>query len=101
MWLLLSLYSDIEMLGLITSENIPCVHFLFHIIQASVITIGYNGLALCFESVQVFYHLAAEESTAIFQGWFINNHFRTFGFHPFHDTLNRRLAEVIAVRLHR
>lgn len=52
-------------ISLISPEQISCIHFLFHIIQTSVITVGDNRLALRFESVQVIYHFTTEKSTAI------------------------------------
>ena len=85
---------------LVSPEYIPCINFLFHVIQTSIIPVRDNRLALRFESVQVVHYLAAEEGAAVFQCRLVDDYFRTFGFHPLHYALDAGLAEVIAVRLH-
>ena len=92
---------SIILIFLISSKYVSCINFLLYIIQTSVIPVGDNRLALCFESVQVVHHLAAEEGAAIFKCRLVDDYFRTFGFHPLHHALDRGLAEVIAVRFHR
>lgn len=51
---------------LISPENISRINFLLHIIQASIIPVGNDGMTLALESIQVIHHLAAEERAAVF-----------------------------------
>lgn len=68
--------------------QIPRINLFLYIIQTSVIAVGDNRLALRLENIQVIHHLAAEKRTAILQRRLVDYHFRTFGFHPFHYTLD-------------
>ena len=85
---------------LITLEDVASVDLLPDVVQAAVIPIGNDGLGHFLEFLQVVYYDATEEGAAIFQGRFINDNFRAFGFDSLHDTLNGGLAEVVGVRLH-
>ena len=40
---------EMRLPNLISLENIPCIHFLLHIIKTTIITIRNNCLALCFK----------------------------------------------------
>ena len=78
-------------------ENIPCINFLLHIIQTSVIPVRDNRLALCLERRQVIHHAAAEERAAILQRRLVDDHLRSFGLDALHHALNARLAKIIGV----
>ena len=85
----------------ISPKNVPRINLFLHIIQASIIPVGNDGMALALESIQIIHHFAAEERAAIFECRFIDDDLRTFGLDAFHHTLNARLAEVVRVRFHR
>ena len=81
-------------------ENVSSIHFLSDIVQASIIAVGDDGLALGFELIEVVDDLRAKERFAIGNGWLIDDDFCTFGLDALHNALDSTLAEVIAVRLH-
>ena len=82
---------------LISSENVACIYFFFHIVEACVVAVGDDGVALCLELCQVVDHLTAEECGAVFKGWLVDDDLGTLCLDTFHDALNGRLAEVVAV----
>ena len=84
---------------LISSEEVSCINFVLYISEFIGKTICNNNITVCLESVKIFFNFASKESI-ISQSWFINDNLCTFGFQALHDTLNRRLAEVIGVGLH-
>ena len=51
----------------IPSENIPRVHLVFHVVEARIITVGYDCLAPTLEVVKVVDNNAAEKRAAFFQ----------------------------------
>lgn len=51
---------------LISSENIASIYFILHIIQAGIVAVGNDGLALWFEGRKVIDYFAAEEGGATF-----------------------------------
>lgn len=77
-----------------SSKYILRIHLLLHIIQAAVIPICYNRYALLFECFQVIDDATAKKCTAVFQRRLIDNNCNSFGFNPFHYTLDTALAEV-------
>ena len=81
--------------------HIARIYFLLHIFEAFVESVGDDGAALGLESGEVVYHAAAEEGGAVVEGGFVDDDFRTLGFHALHDALNRALAEIVGVALHR
>jgi len=87
-------------LSLVSPQNIPSINFLFHILQAFVIAIRYNSMALLFESIKAIHYPAAKECGSVLQRRFINNHLGTLCLDALHDTLNGTLTEVIRVGLH-
>ena len=50
--------------------------------------------------IQVIHHTASEEGASVFQCRLIDHNGGSFCLDPLHDTLDRRLAEVVAVALH-
>ena len=87
--------------SLVSSENVACIDFLIYIIQDWVVTIGDDGLTLFLELLQVVDNTAAEEGTAILEGWLIDYHLCTFSLDALHDSLDTALAEIVTVALHR
>lgn len=85
---------------LISSKQIPRIHFACNIIQAAIIAVGNDGLAAVFEFFKVIHNFAAEEGRTILQSRLVNNDCRAFSLDTLHNALNRGLAEVIGVRLH-
>lgn len=65
-----------------------------------VVAVGYDGAAFFLEGIEVIDYPAAEEGASVFQGGFIDDDVRPFGFDPLHDALDGALAEVIGVGLH-
>ena len=45
-------------------------------------------------------NLAAKEGAAVLEGWLVYDDYCTFRLDTFHHSLNARLAEIVAVRLH-
>ena len=82
---------------LVSSKNISSIYLLLHIIQTSIIAVGYNCLALLLEGFEVILYSTTEEGAAFFQGWLIDNDLSALCLDTLHDALNGRLAEVIAV----
>ena len=50
----------------VSSEQISCVHFFFHIVKYRVIAIGYDAATHYFEFLQIIYDQTSEESGAVF-----------------------------------
>ena len=82
---------------LIPSKNISSIYLLLYIIQASIIAVGDNCLTLFLKCIHIIYNLATKECTSIFQGWFVDDDLGALCFDTLHDTLDGRLAEVVAV----
>ena len=81
----------------IPPKYIPRINLPLHIIQAPIIPIRNNRLALCLEVLQIIQHPASKERAAVFQGRFVDDDFRAFGFDTFHHTLDAALPEIVAV----
>lgn len=86
---------------LVSLEDVSCVDFFFHVVEAGVVAVGDDCLAAAFKCCEVVYYLGAEEGTSIFEGWLVDNHLRSFGFDALHNTLYGAVAEVVGVGLHR
>ena len=85
---------------LVALENVARVNLIFYVIEASIITVGDDGLALGLELIEVVDDLRAEEGGAVFEGGLVDDDLGTFGLDALHDALDGALAEVIAVALH-
>lgn len=81
----------------IPPEDIPCVHFLFHVIQTRIVAVGDDGVALGLEGGEIVDYAAAEERGAVGQGRLVDYHLRAFGLYALHHALDARLAEVVGV----
>ena len=82
---------------LIPIEQIPRIHLISNIIQAAVIAVGNDCLALLLERIKIVDDFAAEECFAILESRFIDDDFGTLGLDAFHDALDGTLAEVVGV----
>ena len=77
------------------------MNLILHIIQTNIVAVSDDGMALCLESCQVIDYLATEESAAVFKCRLVDDNLCSLCFDAFHDSLNGRLAEVIAILFHR
>lgn len=86
---------------LIPLENIPSIHFFHHIVEATVVAVGDDGLRLFFELLQIVDDERTEESSSILKRRLIDNDLRSLGLHALHHTLDGRLTEIVGVGFHR
>lgn len=63
----LSLFGRRIFMPLIPPENIPRINLPRHIVQATVIAVGDDGVALLLELDEVVHHSTAEERAALLQ----------------------------------
>ena len=82
---------------LIPVEQVPRVYLVLDVIQAAIIAVGNDCLALLLERIKVIDDFAAEERFAILESRFIDDDFGTLGLDAFHDALDGTLAEVVGV----
>ena len=47
---------------LVSAEDIARINLTFYIVKATVVTVGNDGIRLCFEGFKVVHDAAAEES---------------------------------------
>lgn len=71
------------------------------VVEARVVSIGYDGLGLGFELGEVVYNQATEEGGAVFEGGLVDDDLGALGLDTFHYALDGRLAEVVGVGFHR
>ena len=86
---------------LIALENIPCVDFFSYVVQCAIVSVGNDFVAFRLEFLQIVYYQTAKEGCSIFECWLVNKHLCTFRLYALHNSLDRTLTEIIAVRLHR
>ena len=86
---------------LISLEQIAGINFFLNIIETGVVAVGDDGLGKRFELLEIIDNTRAEEGVTIGKRGFVDDDLGTFGLHAFHDSLNGRLAEIVAVRFHR
>ena len=72
----------------ISHEDISCINLLLGIIQAGIIAVGDDGMALCLEGFEVVLYSTAKEGAAIFQGWLIDDYLCTLCLDTLHDALD-------------
>lgn len=82
---------------LVSSKDVSCINFILDIIQAGIIAVGDDSMALCLEGFEVILNSTAEEGATFFQGWLVDNDLCTLCLDALHDSLDSRLAEVVAV----
>lgn len=75
-------------LSLISSKNISCIYLILYIIQTSIVSVGDDGMALCFEGLEIVLNSTTEEGAALFQGWLIDNYLSTLCLDTLHDALD-------------
>lgn len=85
----------------ISLEYISRIHFILHIIQATVIPVGDDGVGLFLKYFKVIHNLRTKEGLAVLQGGLVDNNVGTLGLDALHDALDSTLAEIVAVGLHR
>ena len=74
---------------------------MLYVIEGVGVAVGDDGGGLALEGGKVVYYLAAEEGCAVEEGRFVDYYVCALGLDALHDALYCRLAEVVAVRLHR
>ena len=87
-------------MSLVASEDVAGVDFVAHVVEAAVVAVGYDGVALGFELFEVVDHLGAEEGFPVCEGRLIDDDFRALGLDALHHSLDGALAEVVGVGLH-
>ena len=85
----------------IPAEQIARIDLLLHVIQTAVISVGKNSLTTLLKRLKVIDNLAAKERRAIFQRRLVDDDRRSLCLDTLHNPLNRGLAEVIRIGLHR
>lgn len=82
---------------LIPIEQVSRIYLVLDVVEAAVIAVGDNCLALLLERIKVVDYFAAEERFAVLESWFIDDDFGTLCLDAFHDALDGTLAEVVGV----
>ena len=85
---------------LISSEQITRIYFFGNIIKYTVISVRNDAAALFLEFLQISHHKGTEESAAVFQCRFVNDHSGALGLDTLHNALNGTLPEIITVAFH-
>ena len=85
--------------ALIGAEKVPGKDFLGYICQIGCRPVGDDHIRFSLEGIQI-PHNTASEKVVVGQGGFINDDLDTLGLHPFHDALDRALAEIVRSSLH-
>lgn len=86
---------------LVALEDIAGVDFGGDVGEAGVEAVGDDGVGLRLELLQIVHHEAAEEGGAVLEGGLVDDHLGPLGLDALHHALDRRLAEVVGVGLHR
>ena len=73
---------------LIPAEDVACVDFVFHVIQAIIEAVGDDGMTLGFELFEVIHDLAAEEGGAVLKGWLVDDDLGSLCLDALHDALD-------------
>ena len=50
---------------LVAFENVSCVNFVSHVVEAYIVAVGHNGIGELLEFSNIIYHFAAEEGCAV------------------------------------
>lgn len=74
--------------NLVPAEDVTGVDFFLYVVQANVVAVGDDGLALPLKVVEVIHHFRAEERAAILQRRLVDDDFRALGLHSFHHALD-------------
>lgn len=80
---------------LISAEEVAGVDFGLDVVEDGVVTVGDDGLGLCFEVFEVVDYFATKEGGAILKGGFVDNDVGTLCLDAFHDALDGTLTEVV------
>lgn len=72
----------------VAPEYVPRVDLFFHVVEAGVVAVGDDGLALLLEVVEAVDNFAAEERGAVGEGRFVDDDFRALGLDALHHALD-------------
>ena len=72
----------------VSAEDVACVDFVFHVIQAIIEAVGDDGMTLGFELFEVIHDLAAEEGGAVLKGWLVDDDLGSLCLDALHDALD-------------
>ena len=72
----------------IPPEDVSRVDFLPRVVEAGVVAVGDDGLALCLEGGEVVHHAAAEEGGAVGEGRLVDYHLGALGLYALHHALD-------------
>ena len=86
---------------LISSKYVAGVDLLLDVVEAGVVSICDDGVALLFEFGEIIHHEAAEEGGAVLEGGLVDDDLGTLGFDALHHALDGALAEVVTIGFHR
>ena len=93
-------YDKLTFHSLVPSKDVTGIDFLLHIVQASIVAVGNDGVGQAFEFIQIIYHFRAKEGRTVLQRGLVDNEDGAFSLDALHHSLNGALAEVVAIRLH-
>ena len=86
---------------LVSFKDISGIYFFSNVIETFIISVCNNDFAHFLEFLKIIYNGRAEEGFTVLQRRFVNDNCDTFRTDPLHNALNRGLAEVVGVALHR
>ena len=72
----------------VSAEDVACVDFVFHVIQAIIEAVGDDGMTLGLELFEVIHDLAAEEGGAVLKGWLVDDDLGSLCLDALHDALD-------------
>lgn len=80
---------EIQEAFLVAFKDVASVDFVGNAVKAAVVAVGHDGIRQFLETVEVIYNFTAKEGCTVFEGWFVDDDFSTFGLDALHDSLNR------------
>ena len=81
----------------VSSEQIPRIDLLLHVVKAAVITVRDDRVRARLELFKIIHHKASEESYTVRKGRLIDDNSCALSLDSLHNTLNRGLTEVVTV----
>ena len=86
---------------LVVVEEVTGVDLFADVVEDGVVAVCEDAAAFCLELGEVVDDAASEEGAAVFEGRLVDDDAGTLRLDALHDALDRGLAEVVGVRLHR
>ena len=80
---------------LVSAEDVSCVDFFFDVVEGRIIAVGDDAAAHILEFLQVIDDLGAKEGGSVLERGLINDNSGSLGLDALHDTLDRRLPEIV------